>query len=131
MDDNKTQSDKQSGPMIATIHDGGNKTQGETTDDGLLHAIIRGPEKTFFDGTMESMTSKNKRGTFDILPYHENFISLIEDKVTVREKGKPPQDIAVGNNAILKVSKNQVDIYIGIDSVIQSPPKPTQPVEAK
>lgn len=115
MDDQKTQTDQQQGPLIETTHDGA-KVQ-EQADDGLLHLSIRAPEKTVFEGVIESMTSKNVKGTFDILPYHENFISLIIDKVTIREKDKPPKDIAVGN-AILKISKNRVEIYIGMEATL-------------
>jgi len=126
MDDNKTQADKQAEPMIATMHDGSNATKTQAAEDGLLHVIVRAPEKVVFEGPVESMTSKNKRGKFDLLPYHENFISLIEDKLTIREKGKPPQEISVGN-AILKISKNQVEVYIGMEAIVTGTPKAVQP----
>lgn len=119
MDDQKTQTDKQQGPLIETMHEGSGQKNAEEKDDGLLHVTIIAPEKTLFEGAVESMTSKNTKGTFDILPYHENFISLIIDKVTVREKGKPPQDIQVGN-AILKISKNRAEIYVGLEGTINS-----------
>ncbi len=119
MDDQKTQTDQQEGPLIETMKDGSGIKQEEAADDGMLHASIKAPEKTLFEGPVESMTSKNKNGTFDILPYHENFISIIEDKVTIREKGKPPQEIKVGN-AILKVSKNQANIFIGMEALVPS-----------
>lgn len=126
--DEKTQTDQQSGPMIATMKDGAGQTQAEVKDDGMLHLSVIAPEKTIFEGPIESMTSKNKNGPFDILPYHENFISLIEDKITIREKGKSPQDIPVGN-AILKISKNQVEVYLGLEAVAEeaTPAKTTSP----
>ncbi|MDE2024993.1 MAG: hypothetical protein KGJ07_00690 [Patescibacteria group bacterium] len=124
MDDQKTQTEKQQGPLIETMKDGSGQKQSEATDDGMLHVTIVAPEKTLFDGPVESMTSNNTKGTFDILPYHENFISLIIDKVTVREKNKPPQEIQVGN-AILKISKNQAEIFVGLEEALSADGTPT------
>lgn len=120
--DDKTQTDKQEGPLIETMHDGSGKAQATAANDGLLHLVIIAPEKNLFEGVIESMTSKNTKGTFDILPYHENFISLIIDKVTVREKNKPPQDIPVGN-AILKISNNKAEIYVGLEGPTEATPE--------
>jgi F-type H+-transporting ATPase subunit epsilon len=97
----------------------------EAHETGLIYVNIRAPEKNVFEGVVESLTATNTDGSFDILPYHENFISLIKGNMIVREQNKPVKTIDVGN-AIMKVSKNKVNVYIGMEEIL-----PTKTQEIK
>jgi F-type H+-transporting ATPase subunit epsilon len=96
------------------------------TDVKLMYLRIKAPEKNLFEGIVESITSHNAKGSFDILPYHENFISLIDGKLIYREPGKPGETIDVGQG-ILEFSHNQAQIYIGMEALPAQQPNPTSP----
>lgn len=78
-----------------------------------LHVYTRDKKKTFFKGDAFSLTSVNDKGVFDVLPEHANFISLIKDYVIV-DKGKPQEIKIMISSGVLKVARNQVDIFLDV-----------------
>lgn len=56
------------------------------------------------------------------MPDHANFISLIKGKVVVREVGKDSKDITF-DNALMRVANNLVEIYIGVERVLDNESK--------
>jgi len=79
--------------------------------DQTLHIRIITPRELMLDIAAESISSKNSQGTFDILPQHANFITLIENSpITVRVKGQKALTFKFPL-AIMNVSENKVDIY--------------------
>jgi F0F1-type ATP synthase, epsilon subunit (mitochondrial delta subunit) len=54
----------------------------------LLTVSVKGPKSELYSGKAHSVTSINKKGKFDVLPYHISFISLIKDYVIIREETK-------------------------------------------
>lgn len=76
---------------------------------------IKSREGIIFSGKVESVTSYNKKGKFDILPTHANFISLIFDKITVRTSSGETKEIAI-KNALLRVRQDVVEVYVGIET---------------
>ena len=46
----------------------------------LLKVRINSPEKVIWEGDAEWVSSENRDGIFDILPFHTNFVTIIEDK---------------------------------------------------
>lgn len=66
-----------------------------------------------YQGKAESVSSKNRLGNFDVLPYHANFITLIYDHLTIitPEKRKITYRFKRG---VLEVRKNKVNIFLGI-----------------
>lgn len=81
--------------------------------DSILKVKVRDRNKILFDGESTGLTSRNARGTFDVLQNHANFISLIEGMLYIHRKEAPDVEIPV-NNAIIKVKENTVEIYIGV-----------------
>ena len=79
----------------------------------LFNVKVINSEKLLFEGQAESVTSVNAEGTFDILPHHTNFISIITKKLQINlENGKKIQmDIDEG---IIKCKDNYLNIYLGI-----------------
>lgn len=75
-----------------------------------LHVVIKNRKKTFLDEDALSVTSFNDKGVFDILPYHENFISLIKKMVTVRTPVRVVQ--LQFESAVLSVSNDLVNVFV-------------------
>jgi F0F1-type ATP synthase epsilon subunit len=78
-----------------------------------LSLIIRDPEKLIFKGDVKTISSFNEKGPFDVLPQHENFISIIKDNIVVGlENGKKEFNFKEG---IMRVSENTVKIFVGTE----------------
>lgn len=79
----------------------------------LLVSVIN-PEQIIYEGEAESLTSVNVFGRFDILPYHINFISIIEDILIIRDTGKQERQMKI-DGGIMKVLDNKVSVFLGIE----------------
>jgi F0F1-type ATP synthase epsilon subunit len=82
-----------------------------------LALYIRDPLSLIFKGIVDSVTTTNSKGVFDLLGAHENFITIIKDKVIYRnEEGVKEVPVTTG---ILKVEKNIVYIFIGTEKLAE------------
>lgn len=70
-------------------------------------------KEVFYEGKVETVSSQNKLGKFDILPRHANFITLIFDSLSMitPEKKKINYQFERG---ILEVSENKVNVFLGL-----------------
>lgn len=83
-------------------------------NSNFLKVRILSPRQVIFEGEALSVSSKNTVGEFDILPFHANFISLIENNaVRIRRPNRQIMTFAVPF-AILYHSNNMVNIYTDI-----------------
>lgn len=82
-------------------------------DTKLLTVIVKGPKNEEFNGTAISVTSINKKGKFDILPYHANFITLINEYVIIQQADKKQITFTLVDG-IIKVYEDKVNVLIGI-----------------
>jgi F0F1-type ATP synthase epsilon subunit len=73
--------------------------------------VVRNKDKIIYSGPVFALTSVNDKGPFDILAEHENFISLIKEKVIVRTSPKEKNEIQI-TNGILRVHGNKVFVYV-------------------
>jgi F0F1-type ATP synthase epsilon subunit len=78
-----------------------------------LDLTVRNRDNLIFEGKVESITSYNTKGRFDVLPSHANFISLLEKYLIYRTIDGQENNIPI-NNGILRVSNDQVKVYLGI-----------------
>ena len=62
------------------------------------------------------VSSYNKKGKFDVLPQHANFISLIQKSLVIRDNRGQTREINV-NNGLMRVKKDIVEVYIGIEAL--------------
>ena len=77
-----------------------------------IHVIIKNKESIIYDGQATAVSSFNDVGLFDVLPLHENFISLVKDKIIILDNsGQKEFKI---NNGLLKVKDDKVNIYLGL-----------------
>lgn len=85
------------------------------SDSPTLTVVVRNKDKVLYSGTPFAVTSINDKGIFDILPEHENFISLIKEKVIIHPTIKENEEIHI-DNGILRVNKDRVYIYVNFQS---------------
>jgi len=78
-----------------------------------LQVIVRNRDGIMYSGPAASVTSKNSRGDFDVLPEHENFISLVDRSIVVKTPEGTEQEFPVTNGA-LKVVNDTVQVFLGI-----------------
>jgi F0F1-type ATP synthase epsilon subunit len=76
-------------------------------------------EGMLFEGEVNSITSYNEKGVFDVLAQHANFISLINKGITIRDLENNEKEIKF-DNALLKVFKNNVEVYVGVEGMSPS-----------
>ncbi len=74
--------------------------------------IVKTRDKTIFNSEVDNVSSYNKVGIFSILSDHANFISIIEKKLIIKQRGST-QEIEL-QNGLMKVIGNQVNVYVGI-----------------
>ena len=79
----------------------------------ILRTSIKSKDKILFDGSVKTVSSKNERGVFDILPLHTNFVTLIFDYV-ILDKGLPTEKKFDIEKGVLYVLSNKVDVHVGI-----------------
>lgn len=76
-----------------------------------LHVRIISPQQLILDTEALSVSSKNIQGSFDVLPQHANFITLIENSpIIIRTNDKKPL-VFKYPLAILLNRENRVNIY--------------------
>jgi F-type H+-transporting ATPase subunit epsilon len=76
-----------------------------------LHVVIKTPTKLLFEGEALSITSENAVGTFDVLPSHSNFITLISKGISVMNLHNKIQNFPC-NTGVIKCKDNAVSAYI-------------------
>lgn len=80
----------------------------------ILNVQIVHGDHILYDGKALSLSSRNEKGRFDILPYHTNYISLINDFVLINEiDGKQNQTVI--KTGIMRVYENNVQIFLGFE----------------
>ena len=65
---------------------------------------------------MDSITSFNESGKFDVFASHANFISLIQNALVISTSDGERKEIEVGL-ALLRVRNNDVEVYLGIEGM--------------
>lgn len=77
----------------------------------FLKVITRGG--VLFDSEVNSVSSTNNRGPFDVLRQHTQFISIVKDRITIRKLDNAIQEIPV-DNAVMRVKDELVQVFLGI-----------------
>jgi F0F1-type ATP synthase epsilon subunit len=82
----------------------------------LIRVIIRDTGKILFDGEVDRISSFNEVGRFDVYPMHANFISIINQEITLYNKNEKIKEIKI-EQAIMKVKQDLVHIFLGIETL--------------
>jgi F0F1-type ATP synthase epsilon subunit len=82
----------------------------------LLNVVIRDTENVVFKGDVDRISSFNEVGRFDVYPMHANFISIINQEISLYNKHEKIQEIKI-EQAIMKVKQDNVRIFLGIETL--------------
>ena len=80
------------------------------SESATLQLHMRNSQKVIYNGEINSLTSYNQKGIFDILPSHSNFISMIKDKIIFTPSGGQKVTYPI-TTAIMRVTSNKVSIF--------------------
>lgn len=81
--------------------------------DQSIKVMIRDSQKIVLEEQVFALSSKNKKGVFDVLPEHANFICLCEEFLMLHKLNGEKRQITI-SGGLLKVSRNSVSVYLGI-----------------
>ena len=96
--------------------------------DLKINVVVRNRETVLFQDKVSAVTSYNDKGIFDIMPEHENFISLIKQSVILHKTINENLEIKI-TNGVVRVYKDNVYFYINFEEQAESltPQTPTAP----
>ncbi|HEU4984410.1 MAG TPA: hypothetical protein VFT58_02115 [Nitrososphaera sp.] len=81
---------------------------------GLLRVKIYTPFKTFYEGDARSISALNETGTFDVLPGHHNFITmLLPCDVKVEAPDKKIKTIPIARG-LMHVRDDKLIIFLDV-----------------
>lgn len=78
-----------------------------------LIVSIRSTDELIWEGSAQSVSSKNSSGKFDVLPGHANFITIVEGDPIVVDDGQKKKEYKY-SKAVLYVKRDTVKIYADI-----------------
>jgi F0F1-type ATP synthase epsilon subunit len=82
-----------------------------------FNLLVRSRDGVVFRGDVDSITSFNETGEFDVLPEHANFISLIQKQIVIRDLKGEVRRIEI-SNALMRVRENFVEVYLGVEGIM-------------
>lgn len=82
-----------------------------------FNIVIRSREGEVYKGEVDSITSFNETGEFDVLAEHANFISLLQKTIVIRDTQGVEKKINI-SNALMRVRDNNVEIYLGVEGIM-------------
>ncbi len=94
----------------------------------LIRVIVRDTENVIFDGEVDRVSSFNEVGRFDVYPMHANFISIINQEISLYKNGQKIKEIKI-EQAIMKVKQDVVHVFLGIESLFVDESSPITPEE--
>lgn len=81
--------------------------------DDWLSVTVRNRKGVVWEGAAAAVSGRNVAGSFDVLPQHANFISIISKKLVVKMADKKIKEFNV-ESGILQVRENKVVVYLGV-----------------
>lgn len=84
-----------------------------------LKVRIISPKGVIFASKAFSVSSKNNQGRFDILPFHANFITFVENSPLTVHKADGNSETFNLNFAIIHNVENMVNIYTELSHPIR------------
>ena len=73
---------------------------------------VQNRDQILYEGSITSFSADNQKGKFDILSYHENFISIVREKISFVTTDGESKEMTV-KSGILRVIENRIEVYLG------------------
>lgn len=83
----------------------------------LITVKVRDTKDVVFEGEVDRISSFNEVGRFDVFPMHANFISIIQQELTLFKGHEKVKEIKV-EKAVMKVKQDAVHIFLGIETLV-------------
>lgn len=77
----------------------------------VITVSIQAPDKVVWEGECLSLSSKNAEGTFDLLPDHARFLTLIHGE-KIRLEGVEKDEVFSFEHAVIFFQDNSAKIYV-------------------
>ncbi len=68
-----------------------------------------------YQGRVAAVSSRNQKGTFDVVDMHTNFITLLDAPLKILLPDGNALEVAA-ENGVMKVFNNKISVYLGIKS---------------
>ena len=79
-----------------------------------MQVRVQSPFRDYYDGLAYSLTAENATGTFDILPHHHSFISLLlPSELIIRTARAGELKIRI-SGGVLHIKADQVIVFLDI-----------------
>ena len=85
----------------------------DTTSGTQLNVVARAPFHIYYEGPAQVVSAKNRVGTFDILPGHADFFSMLTPGDVIIETDADPIAFPIANG-IITVRDNQVMLFVNM-----------------
>lgn len=84
------------------------------SDKAGMRVHVHSPFRDYYDGLAFSLTAESATGTFDILPRHHNFISLLLPcEIVIRTVDEGERKIRI-SGGIIHVKADQVIVFLDV-----------------
>jgi len=82
-------------------------------NNDLLHVKVFSPSEIYYDDVASSISAANDTGSFDILPYHHNFITLLKAGEIIIGAKNTTKSISI-SKGLLRVTNNRAVVFLDI-----------------
>src|SRR5258706_14371568 len=100
------------------------------SDKTLIKVIVRDTEHVVFEGDVDRISSFNEVGRFDIYQMHANFISIVNQEITIYKNHEKVKELKV-EQAVMKVKKDIVHMFMGIEVLVLDDDSQNAPIPPK
>ncbi|KKQ97637.1 MAG: ATP synthase epsilon chain [Candidatus Woesebacteria bacterium GW2011_GWB1_39_12] len=94
--------------------------------ENKFHLKVVSREGVIYEEDVDSITSYNEVGKFDVLASHANFISLISKGLIIRQEPRNPLKKIDFDHALLRVRENNVEVFIGVEGMAPASLEPSK-----
>jgi len=81
-----------------------------------IKLTVRDTQNIIFEGEVDRISSFNEVGRFDIYPMHANFISILQQELSLYQNKQLIKTIKI-EQAVLKIKQDIAHIFLGIETL--------------
>ena len=82
----------------------------------MIKLTVRDTQNIIFEGEVDRISSYNEVGRFDIYPMHANFISILQQELSLFQNKQLIKTIKI-EQAVLKIKQDVAHIFLGIETL--------------